>query len=157
MSLAAGAGRALDEILEYQLRTQAAEQAGSDATDAQEAVYQEMRAQWMAHFDRVASLKEGLDYNPLEQARAIRSPALVIQGEGDWQVEAEQAYSLAAALEESGQPVALRVFDEVNHLLVRDPLALTDYEQLTNLSLDPRLTASVVAWITALNQNRHRS
>jgi hypothetical protein len=142
---AAAPGTPLSEVIAYQVEEMA--HARTTDPDEFETVRAQVEADFMAMLDSAASLRDGLLFNPLDLAREVRAPALVIQGESDWQVRVEQAYALSAALEASGQPVELAVFSDVNHLLVNDPDHNEDYANLTRFDLDPRLTARVAAWL----------
>lgn len=71
------------------------------------------RAQpWMRFF---------LDYDPLATARRVRVPTLILQGETDRQVTADQAALLERTLRAGGnRQVTRRVFPEANHLFAQD-------------------------------------
>ena len=142
---AAGPGTPLSEVIAYQIEEMA--RAQTDDPEALETVRQQVEANFMSMLNSAASLRDGLRFNPLDLARQVQSPALVIQGETDWQVRVEQAYALSDALEESGQPVDLAIFSDVNHLLVNDPSHSQDYSSLTDFTLDTRLTAQVTDWL----------
>lgn len=149
---AAPPGAPLRDVVEYQIEEMA--QAQAETPDQLLEARAAVRAQFLGQIEGVASLREGLEHDPLALARAVGSPALVVQGQHDWQVRAEQAVALSDALEESGQPVEMPIFPDVNHLLVHDATHAQDYSTLTDLNLDPRLTASVVSWLTRQYANR---
>jgi dipeptidyl aminopeptidase/acylaminoacyl peptidase len=61
-------------------------------------------------------------HDPLPVARQLRQPVLILQGDTDRQVTAEQADALAAALKGAGnRDVTLRRFPDTNHLFLADP------------------------------------
>jgi hypothetical protein len=61
------------------------------------------------------------DYEPLPTVRNVRVPVLILQGETDRQVPADEAHKLADALRAAGnRRVTLRTFPAMNHLLVDD-------------------------------------
>ena len=63
-----------------------------------------------------------LDYDPLTTAARVRIPVLILQGETDRQVTADQAPVLAAAFRNArNQNVAIHVLPQVNHLFLEDP------------------------------------
>lgn len=63
-----------------------------------------------------------LDYDPRVAARRVRVPTLILQGDTDRQVTANQAVMLERALRAGGnRQVTRHVFPEVNHLFVQDP------------------------------------
>lgn len=69
-------------------------------------------APWIGFFMR---------HDPLTVARLISQPTLILQGETDRQVTAEQADTLAAAIKSSGNSdVTLRKFPATNHLFLLD-------------------------------------
>jgi alpha-beta hydrolase superfamily lysophospholipase len=87
------------------------------------------RADALARSDRAVDsvfaipgwLRFWADYDPLPTARRVRVPTLILQGETDRQVTADQATELAAALRAGGnQNVTLRTFPRMNHLLLDD-------------------------------------
>lgn len=141
----AAPGALLEDVIDYQTEAMARSMI-SDESELP-AAKARARERFMQMLNRAASLRDGLEYNALELAASVQAPAIVIQGEHDWQVRVEQAPALTAAIERSGQPVEMHVFQDVNHLLVNDPSHAQDYSGLTDLDLDPRLTASVVAWL----------
>ena len=147
----AAPGRNMAEILEYQLRLNAQENGG--AADEIETVYQALREQWTGLITATATLREGMEMDVLGRARRIQSPAIILQGWADWQVEAEQAVALAEAVRASGQDVDLHVFSDINHLLIRDPDHRTDYEALPSFELDPVFTATAVNWVLDMTRN----
>ncbi|HEY0970372.1 MAG TPA: alpha/beta fold hydrolase [Gemmatimonadales bacterium] len=95
---------------------------------------------WLAFF---------LDYDPLPAARELRVPVLIVQGATDLQVTADQAGELAAAIRAGGnRDVTVRVFPDVNHLLVRDPSgAFSGYTSLPSLELAPEVVGEIVEWL----------
>ncbi len=143
----AAPGRNMAEILEYQLRLQAREAGGSE--DEIEAAYQALREQWTGYIAAMATLSEGMEIDPLALANAVRSPAIVLQGWGDWQVEPTQAFALSEAIRDGGQDVDLHMFADVNHLLIRDPAHHTEYEDLDSFDLDPVFIGTAVDWVQA--------
>ena len=69
-----------------------------------------MRSPWMRYF---------LAYDPLPVIRKVRQPILILQGELDRQVTADQADLLAKAAREAGnRDVTSRVFPGLNHLFL---------------------------------------
>jgi dipeptidyl aminopeptidase/acylaminoacyl peptidase len=141
----AGPGAPLLDVVDYQVDAMARSQ--TDDPDQLDAVRAEVRANFMAQLNSVASLRDGLTYDPLQLAREINAPALIIQGESDWQVHADQAPALWQAIKDGGQEAEIHVFSDVNHMLVFDPTHTQDYLELTDFTLDSRLTATVASWL----------
>lgn len=87
-----------------------------------------------------------LSYDPLPAARATKVPVLILQGETDRQITADQAPELAAAFRAGGnRDVTLHVWSGVNHLFVADPSG--DPATYGNLK-DRNVVANVVELIT---------
>jgi hypothetical protein len=60
-----------------------------------------------------------LAYDPLPTIRKVRQPVLILQGELDRQVTADQADMLAKAAREAGnRDVTVRLFSGLNHLFL---------------------------------------
>ena len=60
-----------------------------------------------------------LTYNPLPTIRKVRQPILIVQGELDRQVTADQAEMLAkAAMDAGNKDVMVRMFPKLNHLFL---------------------------------------
>lgn len=92
-----------------------------------------------------------LGYDPLPAARRIRQPVLIVQGETDHQVTPEQAGVLAAAIREGGnRDVTVRLFPDVNHLLVHDPAGVfSGYASLPSMKVEPVVLGAVADWLAA--------
>lgn len=109
----------------------------------------------VAFVDRqMASLAEALPrevlrWDPAPLARRTRCPVAVFQGATDRQVPAWQADSLAAVFRRAGvADVSVRVFPEVNHLLVHDPDGdFLGYDRLADGRLDAGVREAVVEWL----------
>ena len=92
-----------------------------------------------------------MDYDPLPDARRVRAPTLVVQGATDRQVTADQAEELAAAIRAGGnRDVTVRVFPDVNHLLVHDPSgAFAGYRSLPSYAVRPDVLGAIADWLAA--------
>jgi len=148
--LVASPGRALPEVLEYQLRLNASEQTEDPAE--QEEIFANLQTQWMGMIEQNATLLEAFHMDPLALAADIQSPVIILQGWSDWQVEPDQAWALARAIGEVGGSVDLHMFADVNHLLIRDPAGQTEYENLTDFTLDAELLSTGVNWVLNASQ-----
>ena len=92
-------------------------------------------------------LRALLRLEPARTARRLRIPALVVHGVTDRQVPVGQAFELAEALRARGAPVEVRVFDDVNHLLLDDPVgdpAL--YLVLPSRQVSAAVLSAIVTW-----------
>ncbi len=118
--LMAGPSQTGRQILRYQLRagierapSMSATQRDSALRGVDATVDSLGRAQpWVRFF---------LDYDPLPTARRVRVATLILQGETDRQVTADQALLLERAFRAGGnRQVTRRVFPEANHLFLQD-------------------------------------
>jgi alpha-beta hydrolase superfamily lysophospholipase len=98
------------------------------------------------------ALRYFLQFDPGRAARQLAVPALIVHGVSDRQVPVSQAYELADALRRRGASVSLQLFDDVDHLLLDDPVgdpAL--YLTLPSRQLPRAVLAAITAWVrTAL-------
>lgn len=148
--LIAGPAQTGREIIAYQQRyaieasPTLPEASRDSAFAAAQAQLEELAARqpWMQFF---------LDYDPLPTARQVRSPVLILQGATDRQVTAEQAEALAAAFRTgSNQRVTVRVFPEVNHLLLHDPDGNpAGYVTLQDRQVVPEVLGAIADWVVA--------
>ncbi|HEX9937284.1 MAG TPA: alpha/beta fold hydrolase [Longimicrobium sp.] len=146
--LIAGTSRTGRRILEYQLRNPL----DRDATLTPAQRDSAYRASWV-QVDSMAArspwLPFFLSYDPLPTVRRVRQPVLILQGETDRQVTADQARELEAALREAGnRDVTVRVFPDLNHLLVHDPDGMpSGYSRLTTSRVDAQLLGVLADWL----------
>ncbi len=144
----AGPGVSAREAIEYQIEgiAQNDRQDGETHEEAKE----RLRNGFMARMANVQSFQDGFEIDPLEIARRINAPALILQGAADTQVLPEQAQALAQATAGSGQTVEVYVYPDVNHLMVNDPTHSRDYRALEDLTLDDRVVTQVTEWLLAV-------
>jgi len=90
-----------------------------------------------------------LGYDPLETARKVRVPVLILQGATDRQITADQAPALERAFKEGGdQSVTLRVFPETNHLFLPDADGSpAGYPKLAVSHVRPEVVGTLVDWL----------
>jgi uncharacterized protein len=91
-----------------------------------------------------------LDYDPLPTARRVRhTPVLVLQGETDRQVTMDQAAELADAFRAALNPdVSVKLFPDVNHLLLRDPDGSpAAYVALRDRNVVPEVLGALADWL----------
>jgi dipeptidyl aminopeptidase/acylaminoacyl peptidase len=106
-----------------------------------------------AMFDSAAAqgpwMRFFLDYDPLTTARRVRQPVLILQGQNDQQVTADQAPELAAAFRAGGnRDVTVRVFPGLNHLMIPDPVGLpAGYSRLPSGSVAPQVLGTLADWL----------
>jgi len=125
--LLAGTGKRGDEIIAYQVNQGGeadltlTEEAKAKARAAQQEAMRKaiandpsapesLRSPWMRYF---------LAYDPLPAIGKVRQPILILQGEFDRQVTADQAEMIEKAARAAGnQDVTMRVFPGLNHLFL---------------------------------------
>lgn len=148
--LVAGTSRTGRRILEYQLRYPLDRDTSLTAAQRDSAY----RAGW-AEVDSMSArmpwLPFFIDYDPLPTARRVRQPVLIVQGETDRQVTADQARELDAAIRGAGnRDVTLRVFPQMNHLLIHDPDGMpSGYANLGRNQVEPEVLGAIADWLVA--------
>jgi len=92
-----------------------------------------------------------LAHDPLEVARRVRVPALIVQGETDRNVPPTSPARLLAALRAGGnRDVTMRIFPKVNHPLMRDPDGHDRRElYLDSLDVASEVVETVVSWVVS--------
>lgn len=101
-------------------------------------------------------LKSFLAHDPLVTARKVRAPALVLHGETDRQVTADQAEPLGEALRASGgADVTVRVFPGLNHLFIADPSGdPAGYIRLPGGGMSTEVVGLIAEWISGRTGKR---
>ncbi len=155
--LMAGPGRRGDEILLYQ-QNQAVDASGMLTDEERAKQYAEhaenlrkaaqgdpsapeaLRSAWMRYF---------LTYDPLPTIRKVRQPILILQGELDRQVTADQAEMIAkAAREARNRDVSARVFTGLNHLFLPAKTgAPSEYSSLSTNTIPDDVMKQLVDWL----------
>ncbi|MFL5383190.1 MAG: alpha/beta hydrolase family protein [Longimicrobiaceae bacterium] len=146
--LVAGTSRPGRRVLQYQVRL-GVEQDSTVAPAARDSAYRAAWAVWESMAERIPWLPFFLDYDPLPTAARIRQPVLVLQGATDRQVTADQAPELAAAVRGGGnRDVTLRVFPDLNHLMVTDPSGdPRGYGRLPSPRLSREFLGTLADWL----------
>ncbi len=157
--LMAGTAKRGDVVLEYQVNSQldadttltpdakAAKRAeqldeirkvveGSDTSKLGEF----MRSPWMKHF---------LTYDPLPAIAKVRQPILILQGEIDRQVTAEQAQMIEKGARAAGnKDVTVRIFPGLNHLFLPAKTgAPSEYTSLSTTTIGDDVIKQLSDWI----------
>ena len=145
----AGPARTGREIIHYQQR-----QAIEDVPGLTEAQRDSMAAAARAELEVMAARQPWLgfflDYDPIPTARQVTdTPVLILHGETDRQVTVDQAGTLAETFRTAGNPdVTLRVFPDINHLLLRDPEGdPSGYSALESREVDREVLGTLVDWL----------
>lgn len=98
-------------------------------------------APWLRYFQ---------SYDPLATARRVRVPVLILHGETDRQVTAEQAEELGRALRAAGNgDVTVRVFERSNHLFLPDSVgSWARYSALPERAVPPVVLGVLLDWVS---------
>lgn len=90
-----------------------------------------------------------LDHDPLVTARRVKVPTLILQGETDRQVTAEQAEALERAMRAGGnRRVTRHVFPQANHLFAQDADGSpTGYATLADPRVRTDVLVALVEWL----------
>ena len=146
--LLAGPGKGSREILAFQLANLANKDTSLSAEkraarlQAIPATIDSMKAAapWMNYF---------LSYDPLVTARQVKVPVLILNGATDQQVTPDQVPALVKAFRDGGnKDVTSRVFRDLNHLFVHDPVGFPgNYMKLVNPRVDPEVVGVLSEWL----------
>jgi dienelactone hydrolase len=92
-----------------------------------------------------------LTIDPLRYARAVRCPALIVQGGADLHVPLRSAERLATAMRSGGnRDVTVRIFPGVSHSLLPDPNGLNSgWPTLPGFRTSPEILRAVAEWTAA--------
>mgnify|MGYP003575318097 FL=1 len=98
-----------------------------------------------------AWMKFFLDHDVLAVARQVKTPTLLLNGATDQQVTPEQTAELAAAIKSGGTAdVTFRVFKDLNHLFIYDPVGFPrGYARLVRNNIEPEVIGVTVDWLVA--------
>jgi hypothetical protein len=96
--------------------------------------------EWMRFF---------MAYDPTVTARQVHTPVLILQGENDRQVTAEQAPILEQAFRAGGnQDVTMRTYPATNHLFLADPDGNpAGYPGLPTTTIRPEVLRDLAEWL----------
>lgn len=155
--LMAGSAKRGDEVIAYQVNqglesdpALTEEQRAKGRAEQQEAMRkaiegdssapEALRIPWMRYF---------LTYDPLSTVRKVRQPILILQGEFDRQVTADQAEMIAKAARESGNhDVTAHVFSGLNHLFLPAKTgAVSEYFSLSTSAIPDDVMKQLTDWL----------
>jgi uncharacterized protein len=90
-------------------------------------------------------------YDPIPALRRVRARTLILQGETDRQITAEQAGMIAAALRDGGnRDVSVHVFPRMNHLMLDDESGdPAGYGRLRSYAVRRDFMGTLVEWLAA--------
>lgn len=114
-----------------------------------EAAVERSRRADAARAERDPNLRALMQSDPLQTARRVRVPVLILQGDTDRQVTPEQADTLARAFLDAGNPdVTVRHFPAVNHLFLRDPEGWAfRYASLPEKEVSREVLGTIADWL----------
>lgn len=94
-------------------------------------------------------MKFFLDHDVLAVARRVSTPVLLLYGATDQQVTEVQAAELSKAIESGGnRDVTVRVFPDLNHLFLYDPVGFPGgYGRLTRSAVEPQVIGTLTDWL----------
>lgn len=99
------------------------------------------------------ALADLLDYDGAATAARVRRPALIFEGQEDWQVRPPQGQQIAEAMRRAGnRHVRFLSLPNLGHLLTPNPAGVTDYDQLRDYAVDRRVTAALVGWVRSVRR-----
>lgn len=91
-------------------------------------------------------------YDPVPTARQVSQPVLILQGELDRQVTADQATMLETAIREGGnEDVEIEVYDGLNHLFLISQMdgSPAEYMTLDDVEIPAYVLDGMAAWLAA--------
>ena len=134
----------VDEIVRKQLEINGTPPAQQDEAQVQALVEQSLTP-WMRYF---------LTFDPRPALEKIRVPVLVLNGELDVQVDAEQNLTaIAAALEKGGnQNVTVHRLPEHNHLFQRAKTGLINEYAVIEETISPKVLDLIRDWVLSVTQ-----
>jgi dipeptidyl aminopeptidase/acylaminoacyl peptidase len=94
-------------------------------------------------------MKFFFEHDVLAVARQVKTPTLLLFGATDQQVTQDQAAELEAAVRSSGnKDVTVRVFPDLNHLFIYDPVGFPGgYARLTRSAVEPYVIGTLTDWL----------
>jgi dipeptidyl aminopeptidase/acylaminoacyl peptidase len=106
---------------------------------------------------KIPWVKEFWSYDPLPTIRNVHQPILIVQGELDQQVTADQAPMLEKAAREAGnKDVTIRVFPGLNHLFLPATTgAVSEYTSLSVTTLGDDFLKTLTDWMRVHLQAQH--
>ncbi|MEO7455460.1 MAG: alpha/beta fold hydrolase [Gemmatimonadaceae bacterium] len=148
--LVAGPAKTGREILAFQ-RRQAIAGDTSIAPAARDSVFARATEQFSRTLGTTPWVSFFEAYDPLPTARLVRARTLILQGETDRQVTAEQASMLADAMRKAGnRHVMLRTFPRMNHLMLDDASGdPAGYKSLSSYGISRAFLGALTEWLVA--------
>jgi len=95
--------------------------------------------------------KSVLGIDPIEYAKKVRAPALIIQGGNDLHVPIRSAERIAFAMRSNGnQDVTVRIFPGISHSMLPDPGGVSSgWVYLPAFQTTPEILDSITSWLSA--------
>ncbi len=157
IALLAGPAYTGARIIAFQQRWAIAQTHASSHASVRDSLFREAQRELNGMAESNPWIREFLTYDPLPTARRVRAPVLVLQGEQDLQVTAEQADTLTAAFRAGGnRDVTVHRLQRTNHLFQRDPSGLpSGYGTLPDRRVTPETLGLLADWLAEkLRQTR---
>ncbi len=150
IALLAGPAYTGQRIIAFQQRQAIAEASPGSFASARDSMFREAQAQLDTLSRASPWLREFRAYDPVPTAKRVRIPVLILQGERDLQVTAEQADTLLAAFRAGGNTrVTMHRLRNTNHLFQRDPSGLpSGYGTLKDRRVTNESLGLLADWLT---------
>ncbi len=151
IALLAGPAYTGARIIDFQQRSAISQAYPSARAVARDSMFRAAQQQLDSMARSQPWLREFLTYDPLPTARRVRAPVLILQGETDLQVTAEQADTLVAAFRAGGNAdVTMHRLAATNHLFQRDPSGLpSGYGSLPDRTVTKETLGLLADWFSA--------
>jgi alpha-beta hydrolase superfamily lysophospholipase len=140
------------EILRYQVTRPIETAPGLSADERQALRDSALSAVTTGPLMQIPWIQYFRDYDPLPTARTVAQPVLILHGEYDRQVTAEQAEALGAAIRDGGNAdVTVRVFPRLNHLFLPsiEDGSPHEYLAIEDASLPSEVLTTIRDWLAA--------
>jgi len=141
----AGPGVSGPEVARYQIEAAVDNDPSIAPADREKEIQRQLAEPLTSHERSYMSI------DPMEYARRVRCPALIIQGSTDLNIPVRSAQRIADAMRSNGNPdVTIRLFAQVNHALLPDTSGLDDgWVTLPAFITSPQVLDEVTRWASA--------
>ena len=140
-----GPGTSGAELARYQVENAVMREPSIPAADKQKEIQKQLAEPLTPREQSVLSI------DPLEYARKVHAPALIVHGGNDLHVPIRSAERLAYAMRSNGNSdVSVRIFPGLSHSLLPDPIGVNSgWVYLPAFQTSPEILDTMTAWIRA--------
>ncbi|HEV8410053.1 MAG TPA: alpha/beta fold hydrolase [Gemmatimonadaceae bacterium] len=117
-----------------------------------DSILKDARRKLQPEVQTVPMLKWWMSYDPAPAARKVKAATLILQGENDRQVPAENAEKLAALIRSGGnKDVTVKIFPNTDHLMLEDPTGdfMDMYAHVKTNKVSPVILGTMADWLVA--------